>query len=121
MANEANEKVNILFGKRLRELREEKGLLQEDVGIWFNMRKSTVSQWENGRLPHATIIAELAKKFNVTTDYLLGLSVVKHITETIAAHRIDDPTDELPPEAVKSIEDFKAYIRAKYCKKPTTK
>lgn len=68
------ETINIIFGSRLKMLREQAGLRQEDVGEWFKMQKSTVSQWENGRLPHASIIAELASNFNVTTDFLLGLT-----------------------------------------------
>jgi transcriptional regulator with XRE-family HTH domain len=35
-------------------------------------------------------------------------------TQTIAAHRTDDPTNELPPEARKSIEDFKKFIFEKH-------
>ncbi|TWH48501.1 LexA family transcriptional regulator [Sporomusa sp. KB1] len=65
--------ISIVFGQRLRKLRENHGLYQEDVGEWFKMQKSTVSQWESGRLPHATIIAQLAQKFNCTSDHLLGL------------------------------------------------
>lgn len=64
--------INKIFGQRLKHLRETNNLFQEDVGEWFKMRKSTVSQWESGRLPHATIITELAERFNCTTDYLLG-------------------------------------------------
>jgi len=45
---------------------------QEDVVSLFKMQKSTVSHWESGRLPHPTIIVQLADYFNVTTDYLLG-------------------------------------------------
>lgn len=64
--------VSKIFGERIREKREERGMNQDEVGAWFKMQKSTVSQWESGRLPHATIIAELAQRFNTTTDYLLG-------------------------------------------------
>jgi transcriptional regulator with XRE-family HTH domain len=35
-------------------------------------------------------------------------------TQTIAAHRTDDPTKELPEAARKSIEDFKRYIYEKH-------
>ena len=43
----------MLFGERLRELREDKGLRQEDVAALFGFGKSTVSQWENGKSqPH---------------------------------------------------------------------
>lgn len=35
-------------------------------------------------------------------------------TGTIAAHRTDDPMDELPEDARKSIEDFKKFIFEKH-------
>lgn len=54
----SNANTYVIFGKRLRELREEYGLLQENVGNWFSMGKSNISQWESGKLPHATIIIE---------------------------------------------------------------
>lgn len=106
--------TNVIFGKRLRELREEHGLLQENVGKWFSMGKSTISQWESGRLPHATIIIEISKRFNVTTDYLLGLSPNKRNIETVAAHHIEDPIQYLPEEARKSLEEFKKFLFDKY-------
>lgn len=106
--------TNEIFGKRLRELRDEYGLLQENVGNWFSMGKSTISQWESGRLPHATIIIELSKRFNVTTDYLLGLSPNKRNIETATDHHIDDPTQDLPEEARKSLEEFKKFLFEKY-------
>lgn len=106
--------TNAIFGKRLRELREEHGLLQENVGNWFSMGKSTISQWESGRLPHAIIIIELSKRFNVTTDYLLGLSPNKRNIETVATHHIKDPTRDLPEEARKSLEEFKKFLFEKH-------
>ena len=61
------------IGARLRILREEKGLRQEDVGNYLAVQKSTVSQWENDvRTPDSATIVKLAKFFGVTTDYLLG-------------------------------------------------
>lgn len=112
-----NHNVNVRFGKRLKELRENLGLYQEDIGQWFKMGKSTVSQWENGRLPHATIIVELAQKFNVTTDDLLGVSNNIRTKESIAVYRTNDPMDDLPPEALERIEEFKELMLIKYGKK----
>ena len=50
------------FGDRLRALRVKHGLNQEDIGSWFGMGKSTVSGWESGRIPHGTILAEIATR-----------------------------------------------------------
>jgi len=36
--------------------------------------------------------------------------------QTIAAHRTDKPSADLPEEALQSIEEFKNFVRAKYIK-----
>lgn len=63
----------LILGSRLKELRELKGLRQEDVANVFSYGKSTISQWESGRNePEYEILVKLAEYFEVTTDYLLG-------------------------------------------------
>lgn len=42
-----------------------------------------------------------------------GLDPMKRF-HTIAAHRSDDPTDELPEEARRSLEDFKRFLLRKH-------
>lgn len=111
-------KVSVQFGKRLRDLRTERGLVQEDIGAWFNMRKSTVSQWESGRIPHPTIIVELARRFRVSADYLLGLSDIRLSAESLTSRVAEEPADYLPREARERIEEFKELMRLKYGKKP---
>lgn len=75
---------NILeIGKRIRALRENLGLTQLDLAKELNVKRQTVAQWENGERDLKTgYIIALAKFFNVTSDYLLGLSDYK--TETKA-------------------------------------
>ena len=65
------------FGSRLRELRENKGLRQEDIGDLFDFGKSTVSQWESGKSqPEYNILVKLAEFFDVSVDHLLGRPLV---------------------------------------------
>ncbi len=104
----------VKFGKRLRHLRLERGLVQEDIGAWFNMRKSTVSQWESGRIPHPTIIAELARRFHVSADYLLGLSDTLAPAFPSVTLCAEESADYLPREAQERIEEFKELLRLKY-------
>ena len=114
--------LNEGFKERFNKLYEESGLSQEDFGKTFKASKSQVFHWRNGSgEPDTVTLVEIAKSCDVSIDWLVGKSNIRTPIETIAAHRTDDPTNELPPEAIKSIEDFKAYIRAKYCKKPTPK
>jgi len=66
--------MEILFGKRLRDLRQEKGLRQSDVARHLEVSSATVTRWENGKQqPDYLVLAKLAKFFGVTADYLLGL------------------------------------------------
>lgn len=81
--------IKEIFGARIKALRDSRGLDQQDIGNLFKMGKSTVSQWESGRLPHPTIIAALATFFDVSTDYLLGLTNERNPGSGVQA--IDDP------------------------------
>lgn len=64
-----------LFGDRLRELRKNNNLTQDDIAKMFNVTNNAVYSWEVGKSqPSMEIIVALAKYFNVTTDYLLGLN-----------------------------------------------
>ena len=64
----------LLFGERLRELRNEKGLTQKQLGDTFNVNRVTIVDWEiRGKQPSYETLCKLAKFFEVTADYLLGL------------------------------------------------
>ncbi len=64
-----------IFGQRLRELRQNRQLTLEQLGVEFNVTKQTVSYWEKGdRLPPLDIATTLAKYYAVSLDYLVGLS-----------------------------------------------
>jgi len=58
---------------RIRELREEKGLTQEQLGEEIGFRSNTISQYETGVLePNLQTIKKLCDFFDVSADYLLG-------------------------------------------------
>lgn len=66
---------NSQFPTRLRELREGKGIPQITLSQVLGVSKSTVGLWENGdTLPDAKMVHDLAIYFDVSADYLLGLS-----------------------------------------------
>lgn len=63
------------LGAILAELREDRGLTQSDIAKMLHLSVSSVSAYETGgRLPNLEILVEYARIFDVTTDYLLGLS-----------------------------------------------
>ena len=62
------------FGKKLKELREEKGFTQIQFAKEINVDKSTIAKYETGKiLPSTSMLILLARYFKVSTDYLLGL------------------------------------------------
>lgn len=61
-----------MFGDRLRELRKEKNVTQEELGNLMGVTMSTVSAWEvNKAQPNFDTLIKLANYFNVTPNYLL--------------------------------------------------
>lgn len=65
---------------RLKELRLQKGKLQEDIGKVIGVSGRAIGNYETGKRDMSPeIILKLAKYFNVSTDYLLGKSDEKNI------------------------------------------
>ena len=72
------------FGKRLRNLREQRELTIDMVVYDMNyeflieLNKGNLSRWENGKnLPSLIYAAYLAKYYGVSVDYLIGNTDVK--------------------------------------------
>ena len=64
----------ILFKERLKELRVERKLSQEDLAKELNVSQRSISSWETGfRQPDFETLERIAKFFDVTADYLIGL------------------------------------------------
>ena len=64
-----------MFSVRLAALRKECGLSQDDLAKIINKTRSAVSGYEiEDKEPSFELLCALAKYFNVSTDYLLGLS-----------------------------------------------
>ena len=62
------------FGNRVRNLRKQLGISQEQLGERLGVTKSMVSSYETSmRMPSYAILVKIARIFHVTTDYLLGL------------------------------------------------
>lgn len=63
------------LGEKLKQLRTEKHLRQDQVACLINVERSSISLWENDfRQPTYTALVKLATLYGVTTDYLLGCS-----------------------------------------------
>lgn len=59
---------------KIKTIRESAGLTQAEVARTLGISRSGVNAWEMGlSVPSTQYIVELAKLFNVSTDYLLGM------------------------------------------------
>ena len=60
---------------RIRDLREDQDLTQKELAEYLHIKQNTYSQYESGQrqLPLEFLIA-LAKYYNTSTDYILGLT-----------------------------------------------
>lgn len=64
-----------MIGNRIKQLREEKGLSQAELANAIQIAQSSIGNYERElRAPDSETILALAKYFNVTSDYLLGLA-----------------------------------------------
>lgn len=62
------------FGLRLKTLRKQAGLTQQQLAAQLGITKSVVSFYElQARSPSPEVLAKLAQIFHVSADYLLGL------------------------------------------------
>jgi transcriptional regulator with XRE-family HTH domain len=67
--------MNIILGKRLKELREEKGLTQKQLAEILHLNSVTYLHYEKSqREPPLSILADMAIYFETSVDYLLGLT-----------------------------------------------
>lgn len=73
------------FGERLRELREERGLNQEDVAKLFHLSGQQIGNYERDiHFPrNEKMIKDLANYFNVSTDYLFGLTDIRNYNDVL--------------------------------------
>lgn len=63
------------YSTRIRNIREDKDLLQKDIAKVINVNQRTYSNYELGirKIPIETLI-ELAKFYNVDMNYICGVS-----------------------------------------------
>lgn len=63
---------------RIKQLREKRGLIQEILAVELGITQQMLSKYERDvTLIKVDILKKIAAYFNVTTDYLLGVSDVK--------------------------------------------
>lgn len=67
-----------MFIKRIKDLREDNDLTQNDVAIFLNCNREVYRRYETGeRTIPLEFIISLSRLYNVSIDYLVGLTEYK--------------------------------------------
>ena len=71
--------INITINERITDLRTMSGLSQKELADRIDVPTSTLCRIEQGKIANVSndVLIKLANFFNVSTDYLLGLTNVK--------------------------------------------
>ncbi len=63
------------IGQKIKRLRTQRGISQIDLAAKLGVSKSVISSYENGvHLPPYDVLIKISVLFDVSTDYLLGLT-----------------------------------------------
>ena len=66
-------KTEETFGKRLKELRLERGLTQEQLAKDVHLDATTITKYETEKIgPSIAMVKVFKEYFNVSADYMLG-------------------------------------------------
>lgn len=89
---------------RIRGLRNEFNLTQEELGKIVGQTKSNISKYETGALePGNDTLIKIAKYFNVSLDYLMGNSDIRN------PYKDQEVTDIIPEEFI-TADEARAYV-----------
>ncbi|RCX16292.1 transcriptional regulator with XRE-family HTH domain [Anaerobacterium chartisolvens] len=97
-----------VFAERLRNLREKQGQTQVQVGKAVGKSREAVTKYEMGqREPDLHAITSIARYFNVSADYILG------ITDQLDSNHKQEGLDEvsLSGKECKDNEEFVPYFK----------
>ena len=104
----------MLFGDRLKQLREEKDIKQSELAKILNIASSTVGMYEqNRRTPDFKTLNQIADFFGVSSDYLLCRTDIRTYEENAIAAHMDDRTTQLSEEGKKELDNFIDYLISK--------
>ena len=76
------------FGLRIKELREQRKMSQEQLGRRVNRSKSVICSYENNiKTPPLDILTKIAVVFNVSLDYLVGIDKTEMVSVDGLSHQ----------------------------------
>lgn len=94
------------LGKRILRLINEQNLTQKELARRVGTTEVSIGRYINGkREPNATVLGDIARVLDVTTDYLLGLSTSPDIEDEDPQIKIlARSAKSLTPEQLKTVQ-----------------
>ena len=100
---------------RIKQLREKRGLIQEILAAELGITQQMLSKYERDvTLIKVDILKKIATYFNVTTDYLLGVSDVKRDLQR--QMKMNETLDEYYDFRINELESILNDKKSKYFK-----
>ena len=80
--------MDLLIGKKIKQMRRERDLTQEEVAAHLGVSFQSISKWERGDgYPDITMLPALANYFKVSIDELLGVSELERKAQYLAINQ----------------------------------
>lgn len=107
--------VFFMFWERFYSLCLRNGKRPNPVGKEIGLSSGIISKWKHGGIPNGETLMKLAKYFNVSTDYLLGLSpyieingelVAMEYTDIEFKKQIADNSEKLNNKGLEKLADY---------------
>lgn len=94
------------FHERFKSLRDSSGMSQAKIAEDLGMTPQALSYYVNGREPNYKTLIAMAEHFNVSTDYLLGISAHKTVENEALSKTIP-----LSDEALNFVKSCPLYLQ----------
>lgn len=102
-----------MIGERLFDLRKDAGLTQDELADILKINKHSISSYEREKSEPPDIIKiSIAKYFNVSIDYLLGISDNPKAFDSGVKY-FQLPCD-FPDDAEDSLREYAEFLKKKY-------
>ncbi len=100
-----------LMGRRIRELRLEKGLSQEELGRIVGVRRAAVNKWETGQVKNLRrdTIETLSRFFDVSPSYLMGMTDIRR-PDSVRVRRVPILGSVAAGNPILALEEHHDYI-----------
>lgn len=82
--------MNKILMEKLKDARIKCNLKQSDVAVFLNVKKNTISNWENGKSnPDIDSLIELCKIYNISCSSLLEEAYSNHVVQSLSVSGLE--------------------------------